>query len=62
MIPKIDLGVGEIGFTFYDKHPLLMTRTQVSNPETKSPLVTRVIQEFSAVFSNFYGLTIDIYK
>ena len=28
----MDLGVGEIGFIFYSKHPLLVTRTQRSNP------------------------------
>ena len=29
VIPKMDFGVGEMGFIFCDKHPLLITRTQV---------------------------------
>ena len=32
MILKMDLGVGEMEFIFCCKHPLLMTRIQVSNP------------------------------
>ena len=35
----MDLGVGEMGLTFCGKHPLLMTRTQVSNPGPMGPLV-----------------------
>ena len=41
VIPKMDLGVGEIEFIFCGKHPLLVTRksTQVRNPEHMGPLV-----------------------
>ena len=31
-MPKMDLGVGEMGFVFCGKHPFLMTGTQVGNP------------------------------
>ena len=35
----MDLGVGEMGFIFCGKHPLLVTRTQVSDPGPMGPLV-----------------------
>ena len=38
-IPKMDLGVGEMGFIFCGKHPFLMTRIQASDPGLNSPLV-----------------------
>ena len=28
----MDLGIGEMGFIFYDKYPFLLTRPQVSDP------------------------------
>ena len=34
----MDIGVGEMAFIFCGKHPLLVTRTQVSDPGTKSHL------------------------
>ena len=39
VIPKMDLGVGEMTFIFCGKHPLIMTRIQVCDPEPKYPLV-----------------------
>ena len=35
----MDLDVGEIGFIFNGEHPLLVTRTQVSDPGPMGPLV-----------------------
>ena len=32
VIPKIDLGVGEMGIIYCGKHHLLMTRIHVSDP------------------------------
>ena len=32
VIPKMDLGVGEMGFMFHGKYPVHMTRIQVSDP------------------------------
>ena len=49
----MDLGVGEMGFKFCGKHPLLMTRTQVSNPGLMGPLIL--------VRSNFVS-TISLYR
>ena len=34
----MDLGVGEMGFIFCGKHPLLITRIQVSDPGPKGLL------------------------
>ena len=39
VIPKMDLGVGEMGFIFYGEHPVLVTRTRVSDPGPMGPLV-----------------------
>ena len=36
----MDLGVGEMGFIFYGKHHLLLTRIQVSDPGPKGPFVS----------------------
>ena len=33
----MDLSVGEMGFIFCGKHPLLVTRTQVSDPGPMGP-------------------------
>ena len=38
MIPKMDLGVGEMGFIFCG-YPLFETRTRVSDPGPMNPLV-----------------------
>ena len=35
----MDLDVGEMGFIFYGEHPLLVTRTRVSDPGPMGPLV-----------------------
>ena len=48
----MDLGVGEMGFIFC-KHPLLVTRTQMSNPGPIGPLVL--------IRSNFVS-TISLYR
>ena len=40
VIPKMDLGVGEMGFIFCGKHPHLVTRTWVSDPGPMGPLVS----------------------
>ena len=37
MIPKVDLGVGEMGFIFYGTYSLLVTRTEVSDPGPMGP-------------------------
>ena len=39
VITNMDLGVAEMGFLFCGKHPLLMTRTQVSDPGPMGPLI-----------------------
>ena len=40
------LSVGEMGFLFCGKHPLFMTRTQVSDPGHKGPLVISAVYIF----------------
>ena len=40
-IPKMVFGVGEMGFIFCGKQPLLVTRTQVTNPGAMGPLVLK---------------------
>ena len=39
VIPKMNIGVGEIGLIFCGKHPLFVTRTKVSDPGPTGPLV-----------------------
>ena len=39
MIPKVDVGVGEVGFIFCGTRSLLMTSIQVKYPVYKSHLV-----------------------
>ena len=38
----VHVGVGEMGFIFCGKHPLLVTRTKVSDPGPKGPLVSKL--------------------
>ena len=38
---QMDLGAGEMAFTFCGKHPLLVTRTRVSDPGPMGPLVVK---------------------
>ena len=38
----MDLGVGEMGFIVCGEHPLLVTRTRVSNPGPLGPLVFKL--------------------
>ena len=42
----MDLGVGEIVFLFCGKQPLFMTRTHVSDPGHKGPLVISAVYIF----------------
>ena len=37
----MDLGVEEIGLIFYGKHPLLMTKIQVSDPSCLKSILVR---------------------
>ena len=53
VIPKMDFGVEEMGFVFCGKHPVLVTRTQVSDPGPIGPLV--FFPESSHVAYQFYG-------
>ena len=39
VITNMDLGVAEMGFIFCGKHPLLMTRTGLSDPGPMGPLI-----------------------
>ena len=39
VITHMDLGVAEMRFISFGKHPLLMTRTGVSDPGLKGPLI-----------------------
>ena len=51
----MDLSVGEMGFIFCGKHPLLVSRTQVSDPGPNDPLVSKI--EYLICF---LLLTIDV--
>ena len=54
----MDLGVGEMGFIFCGKHPLLVTRTQVSDPEPMGHLVCVfiILAQTAIVISVCYGV------
>ena len=43
----MDLGVGEMGFICCGKHPVLVTRTQVSDPGPMDPLILSSVLQTS---------------
>ena len=50
----MDLGVGEMGFILCGKHPLLMSRIQVSDTGPKDPLVCPEIIVLSLCLLNTF--------